>query len=346
MEILREIKAGVLSPTCVAVGVFDGVHVGHQAVLRQAVAGAREAGLVAAALTFDPHPERVLRPRQAPLLLTTLPERAALIAETGIEALVVAQFDRAFASLTAEEFAHCVLVEQLAARCVVAGDGFVFGRGARGNAAILAELGRKLGFEASAVKRVAVDDTEVSSTVVRQLISSGNIERAAVLLGHYYTIRGSVTPGDRRGRELGFPTANLCVSRDKLLPPHGVYAVWARIEGRAECERSGASDSTSAPDGELDPPRRIDDERRPAIPAVANVGVRPTFPANRTRPSDPAACVEAHVLEGEPGDLYDRTITLDLVTRLREERAFPDGQALQEQIRRDIAQARRALSSA
>jgi riboflavin kinase/FMN adenylyltransferase len=299
-----------LKPTCIAVGVFDGVHLGHQAVLRQAVAGARDAGLLAAALTFDPHPEQVLRPQRAPRLLTTIPERAALISETGIEVLVIAGFDRAFASLAPDEFARCVLADQINARCVVAGEGFRFGRGAAGNAAMLAELGPRFGFHASEVKRVTVNGGEVSSTLIRELIAAGEIERATALLGHAYTIMGNVAAGDQRGRTLGFPTANLCVEPHKLLPPDGVYAARARLHDAA-------------------------------LPAVINIGFRPTFAAAGAEPQSP--CIEAHLIDADTGELYGRTITLDLVSRLRRERRFPNPEALVEQIRRDIAQAREVL---
>jgi len=311
MQIRRDTTK--LAPTCIAVGVFDGVHLGHQAVLRQAVAGARVAGLLAAALTFDPHPEQLLRPRQAPRLLTTIPERAALIAETGIEVLVIAGFDRDFASLAPDEFARCVLADQLNARCVVAGEGFRFGGGAAGDVAVLTELGPRLGFHASEVKRVTVDGGEVSSTIIRQFIAAGEVERATTLLGHAYTIMGAVARGDQRGRTLGFPTANLCVEPHKLLPPDGVYAARARF----------------------------DDATLPA-PAVVNIGFRPTFaPAGREAQG---GCIEAHLIDADTGELYGRTITLDFVSRLREERRFPNPETLVEQIRRDIARARKVLA--
>lgn len=336
------------SPTCVAVGVFDGVHIGHQAVLRQAVAGAREQGLVSAALTFDPHPARVVQPRRAPLLLTTLSERAALIAELGIEAVVVAKFDRAFADLTPEEFARCVLVEQLRARCVVAGEGFIFGRGASGNVAVLAELGGKLGFRASAVKRVTADGGEVSSTAVRDLVSAGDLEGAARLLGHHYIIAGPVEPGARRGRELGFPTANICVAPEKLLPPDGVYAARARLEADPLCAQPG--DHGGGAVGGEDARGARENGRAisavtagEAMPAVMNIGVRPTFAGARRRRAPGDRCVEAHIMGAEPGDLYGRRLRLDVVGRLREEERFPSPRALAEQIRRDIARAQEML---
>lgn len=322
MKALHDIRPGQLSPTCVAVGVFDGVHVGHRAVLREAVAQAARVGVTAAALTFDPHPERLLRPKHAPGLLTTIVERAALIAETGIEVLLVACFDRALASQTPEEFVRCVLLKQLGARCVVAGEGFVFGRGGRGDIHTLLELGQRLGFRAVAVKRVAVEGVTVSSTQVRQLIAAGEVERAARFLGHHYIISGRVVRGARRGRSLGAPTANVCVEECKLLPPNGVYAVKVRIE------------------------------QEPALlPAVANIGVRPTFGG------DASPCVEAHLLDVAASVgarhagarhalplLYDRAVTLEVVARLREERAFPDAQALSQQIQRDITAAREILA--
>jgi riboflavin kinase/FMN adenylyltransferase len=311
MQIRRDTAR--LAPTCIAVGVFDGVHLGHQAVLRQAVAGARDAGLLAAALTFDPHPEQVLRPAQAPRLLTTILERAALISETGIEVLVIAGFDRAFASLAPDEFARCVLAGQVNARCVVAGEGFRFGRGAAGNVTVLAELGPRFGFHASEVKRVTVNGGEVSSTIIRERISAGDIERATALLGHAYPIMGAVAAGDQRGRTLGFPTANLCVEPHKLLPPDGVYAARARLDDAA-------------------------------LPAVINIGFRPTFAGAGQRAQ--SSCIEAHLIDADTGELYGRTITLDLISRLRQEKRFPNPEALVEQIRRDVAQAREVLARA
>ena len=325
MKILRDIAEVELPATCVAVGVFDGVHAGHQAVLREAVAQAADLEVVATALTFDPHPEQVLRPAQAPKLLTTIAERAALIAQYGIEVLLIARFDRAFAGQTPEEFVRGALLERFGARCVVAGEGFRFGRAGAGNIHVLAELGRRLGFCATAVKRVTIDGETVSSTRVRELITSGDIERATTLLGHYYTIGGPVVRGDQRGRALGIPTANLCVEPAKLLPPDGVYAVRARVEGA-----QAGLPAVGAPT------------------AVANIGVRPTFGGSRGD-----RCVEAHIIDsdahGDPSAgsgqaLYGREVTLDVVGRLREERRFPDAEALAAQIQRDIKQAREMLS--
>jgi riboflavin kinase/FMN adenylyltransferase len=248
--------------------------------------------------------------------------------------LVVAAFDAAFASQTPECFAQVLLVEQLHARCVVAGEGFVFGRGGQGDLPTLTDLGRRLGFSTTAVQRVTLDGEIVSSSRVRELIAAGDIERATAFLGHYYTIAGRVVTGDRRGRAVvGIPTANLCVGEGKLLPPNGVYAVWAHLEGDA------------APS-----------------PAVVNIGVRPTFaaagqrhvaqappPVNRSdTPGGGCAtmpCVEAHLLDADAAtDLYDRQLTLEVVSRLRDERAFENPQALAQQIQKDIARARRILS--
>jgi riboflavin kinase/FMN adenylyltransferase len=312
MNILRDIEPKRLPPTCVAVGVFDGVHLGHQAVLRQAVAGARERGLLAAAVTFDPHPARVLQPRRRPLLLTTMCERTALIAKLGIEVLVIIKFDRACANQAPEEFARRVLVERFNARCVVAGEDFAFGRSASGSIGTLIELGGKLGFDASAVKRITVEGAEVSSTAIRELISAGQIERATALLGHEYVITGQAAPGSGRGRDLGFPTANICVERDKLLPPNGVYAVRAHLGDAKQ-------------------------------PAVANIGVRPTFDTGRSKLARGARCVEAHLMGARLGELYGQTLTLELAHRLRDEKRFATPEALAEQIRRDVAQAQEIL---
>ncbi|HUT73807.1 MAG TPA: bifunctional riboflavin kinase/FAD synthetase [Armatimonadota bacterium] len=316
MEVVRDIERLEPPAAAVAVGVFDGVHLGHQAVLREAVTRAAGLGAQAAALTFDPHPQQVLRPRQAPRLLTTIAERAALIADSGINMLIVARFDHSFAAQTPEEFVHRVLLERLGARCVIAGEGFVFGRGARGNIHTLTELGRRLGFCAAAVERVTVDGMTVSSTAVRQLISAGNIERATSLLGHCYTIGGVVVRGRQRGRAIGTPTANLCVEQSKLLPPDGVYAVRARLRGEEG-----------------------------ARPAVANIGTRPTFAGATGEGAPGGRCIEAHMFDSPtPGELYGHALTLEVVSRLRDERAFPSAPELSAQIQQDIACARAILA--
>jgi riboflavin kinase/FMN adenylyltransferase len=221
------------APRSVAVGTFDGVHVGHRDVIRGADA----------VLTFEPHPSAVVAPDRSPALLTPLAIKADLIASLGVAELIVVPFDAAFAALEAREFVERVLVERLRAREVSVGENFRFGAGARGDAALLAADGR---FATRVVPLREVDGEIVSSSRIRSLIGAGEVARAAALLGDPFELRGTVVAGDRRGRELGFPTANLEPARGLVLPGHGVYAVLA---------------------GD--------------VPAAVNIGVRPTFGSGR-----------------------------------------------------------------
>ncbi len=286
--------------SAVALGVFDGIHLGHRAILATAVGEARRHGLVALACTFEPHPLEVLQPARAPLPLTTLEERLALIAEAGIDATVIVAFTPAVAALEPETFVRDVLVGALKARDVVVGFNHRFGRGARGDAALLEALGPRLGFRAHVVAPLLVDGIPVSSSEVRQALQAGDLERAARLLGRPYSVEGEVVRGAGRGRTLGFPTANVKTRRPLPLPA-GVYACRAFL---------GAD----------------------RYPAVINVGVRPTF-------GETELLVEAHLLDFS-GDLYGRRLSLAFLRRLREERKFPDVEALRRQIALDVAAAR------
>lgn len=287
----------------VALGVFDGIHLGHRVLLATAVARARTAGLDGVACTFDRHPLETLTPGRAPLPIATLDERLALIAATGIDTTVVLQFDRALASMEPEAFVKDVLVERLRAREIVVGFNHRFGRGARGDAALLADLAHPLGFLPHVVPPLAIDGVTVSSSEVRAALGRGDVERAARFLGRPYDLPGTVVRGAERGRTLGFPTANLAPDRPVLVPP-GVYA--CRLDA-GEGERG----------------------------AVTNVGVRPTF-------GESAIAVEAHVLDFA-GDLYGRHVRLLFVARIRDERRFPSVDALREQIARDVEAARTRL---
>jgi riboflavin kinase/FMN adenylyltransferase len=286
--------------SAVALGVFDGVHLGHRAILATAVAEARRHGLVALACTFDPHPLEVLQPARAPLPLTSLDDRLALIAETGIHTTVVVSFTREVAAIEPEAFVREVLVSALKARDIVVGFNHRFGRGARGDAELLRVLGARLGFRAHVVAPLLVDRIPVSSSEVRAALQAGDVERAARMLGRPYSVEGEVVRGAGRGRTLGFPTAN--VKPDRPLPlPAGVYACQARLGSERHA-------------------------------AVLNLGVRPTF-------GETELLVEAHLLDFS-GDLYGRRLRLEFLRRLREERKFADVEALRRQIALDVAAAR------
>jgi riboflavin kinase/FMN adenylyltransferase len=287
-------------PAAVALGTFDGIHLAHRAILAAAVARAREGGLRALACTFDPHPAEVLRPNQTPAPISTLAERLELLAETGVDATVVLAFTPQLAAMEPEAFVKDVLLDRLHAHDVVVGYNHTFGRGARGNARLLQELAGQLGFRAHVVPPLMVDGVPVASTAIRAALRAGDVERASRYLGRSYTINGEIVRGAGRGRELGFPTANVKPDRGVILAP-GVYACRAVL---------GA------------------DRYR----AVVNIGKRPTF-------GETALVIEAHLLDFA-GALYGCLLRLEFVSRLRDERRFAGPEALREQISRDIAAAR------
>jgi riboflavin kinase/FMN adenylyltransferase len=301
------------APLAVAIGNFDGVHLGHQALLREVRARASRAGGLAAALTFDPHPARLFAPERAPPLIMSLGRRLELLAEAGVDLAVVEPFTRAFAAIEAEAFAREVLSRDLGARDVVVGYDFSFGRGRAGNAERLATLGAGLGLSVSIIPPVTIDGLPCSSTKIRQLVSEGRTVDAARLLGRPHEIEGRVARGAGRGRGLGFPTANI-VPEAELGLALGIYAARARVlDGPAS--------------GEL-------------RPAALSVGQNPTF----TGPGTGAAVTtEAYLLDFE-GDLYGSRLRLEVGERLRDELRFESVAALIEQIGRDVAQVR-ALSS-
>ncbi len=296
------------SPSVVTPGNHDGVHLGHQALVAAARERAARDGSRALAMFFDPHPTRLLTPERAPALLTMPPRRAELLLAAGADDVVIQPFDRAFSQLPARRFAEDVLVRRHGARGVVVGPDFRFGQGRTGNVELLRTLGGELGFDVIVVPPVMQDGVPVSSSRVRRLVEEGDVETAARLLGRYHEVDGTVVRGDRRGRQLGFPTANLDCD-PVLLPQDGIYAVVARpLEGAAE---------------------RLDE--------VASLGVRPTFDAGRS--------IEVHLFDFD-GDLYDARMRVAFVQRIREERRFDDAAALIEEMERDAARAREALAHA
>src|SRR2546426_6470073 len=293
-------------PTAVALGVFDGVHLAHRAILGTAVARARAGGFAALACTFDRHPAEILQPDRAPAPITTLDERLGLIAETGVSATVVLAFTRELASVEPEAFVKDMLVSRLRAREIVVGFNHRFGRGARGDARLLTDLAEQLGFQAHVVPPLEVDGVPVSSTEIRAMLQRGDVVRAARFLGRPYAIAGTVTAGAGRGRSPGFPTANIAADRG-LLVPLGVYLGRVGAAGRP-------------------------------WPAVGNIGVRPTFGGT-------TVAIEAHLLNFS-GDLYGRPVRLEFLDRLRDEMRFGSVDELKAQIARDIAAAREARATA
>jgi riboflavin kinase/FMN adenylyltransferase len=281
-------------PRRLAVGEFDGVHLGHREVIRGADT----------VVSFDPHPLAIIRPEAAPRLLTSVPVKADLIAALGVDELVIVPFDEEFGHVPPQSFIDEVLVTRLGATHVSVGENFRFGHRAAGDPALLRADGR---FQTRVVPLVEAEGEIVSSTHIRGLVAAGDVASAARFLGAPFQMRGPVAHGDKRGRELGFPTANLVPDPAYVVPGHGVYVCLAW------------------PAGAEDP-----------VPAAVNVGVRPTFQTGR------GLLVEAYLLDFE-GDLYDTELRLDFLRRLRGERAFPSADALVEQMQRDVLDARAAV---
>lgn len=286
-----------------AIGVFDGVHVGHQALVRATAAGAAAGGGTAVAATFDPLPIEVFAPGAPPSALSDIEERVALLRRAGAAAVVVFAFTDAFAALSPEEFAQRLAAAGDVRRVCVGAD-FQFGRDRAGDVDTLAELGRGLGFTVEVVPAVTTDGAVVSSTRIRNALLAGDVSGAARLLGRPYAVTGVVEHGDARGRALGYPTVNLGVAPNRLLPRDGIYAMWAHVDGKR-------------------------------VRAAASLGVRPTFGGGERR-------LEAHLLDWS-GDVYGDTIRAEFVQRLRDELRFASAAELAAQIGRDIQDARDAL---
>ncbi len=297
--------------TSVALGNFDGVHVGHQVLFERLRAHAAREGGDAVVYTFEPHPVAFFFPDRRPFLLTTLEQRLEVIEGCGVQTVVVARFDASYAAQTPDAFVREILVDGLEARTVVVGYDFTFGKGRAGTPEVLVGLGRQHGFEVDVIAPVTVGGAPVSSSRIRKVLASGGVEEAAALLGRPYAIRGTVVRGRQRGgAALGFPTANVA-SENPILPPDGVYAAWVRGVG------PGA---------------------RPAAPtpAAVNIGIAPTFATGGPR------MVEAHLLDFA-GDLYGARLEVAFAARLRDERRFPDLAALEAQIAADIVAVRARL---
>lgn len=293
--------------TVITIGAYDGVHAGHRAVISEVRRLAAERGCASAVVTFDRHPAMVVRPESAPRLLTDLDQKLELLAETGVDYVLVVHFDQARSQESAEDFVHEVLVDCLHARGVVVGSDFHFGHGRRGNVAMLAELGGPLGFDVLGLTLLQQDDVAVSSTRIRGLLGDGDVAGAAALLGRPHEVRGVVARGDARGRELGFPTANVAVPDEILLPADGIYAGWYQ-----------------RPDGSV---------HRAAI----SLGRRPTFYADAH-----ASLLEAYLLDFD-GDLYHEAARVRFVERLRGEERFDSVEALTAQIAADVDRTRSLL---
>lgn len=293
-----------LGPVALSIGSFDGVHLGHQAVLDCLLRSSEEKVLEPALITFDPHPRCVLDPANCPPMITTLEERLELVGSLGVREAIALEFNRALASMSAEEFME-QLLGAMDLRCLVAGYDFALGKRRAGTVDWLRDHGQRAGYVLKVVPAFRLDGEEVHSSEVRRLLTMGDVVAANRLLGREFAMTGVVLPGDRVGREIGWPTANLSVAAGKLVPARGIYAgwvSWARGEHMA----------------------------------AISIGYRPTFTGVDLR-------LEAYLLDFA-GDLYHERLRLRFVTRLHDELKFPDVNALSEQIARDVEATRRILS--
>jgi riboflavin kinase / FMN adenylyltransferase len=287
-------------PSAVTIGNFDGVHLGHQKILRSVLDRARHSDLAGAVLTFYPHPARVLRPSEAPALLETLDQRLAAIGALGFDAALVARFDADLAKLSPEEFVERFLVDAMRAKIVLIGGNFRFGHRQSGDAKLLADLGRRGGFEVEIVPPVTANGVVVSSTAIRNALRDGKVDEARRMLGRPFALAGKIQTGTGQGRKLVVPTLNLATAQE-LLPKSGVYATEAVVEGKI-------------------------------YRAATNVGVRPTFDGSRTT-------IESYLLEFNDM-LTSGSLEIRFWSRLRDERKFSGPAELREQVLRDIDEAK------
>ena len=301
--------------SAITIGVFDGVHRGHQEIIGHTVKRARDLGVQSVVVTFDPHPAEVVRPGSHPAVLSEPARKAELIEALGVDVLCVIPFTPEFSRLPAEQFVHDVLVEHLHAALVVVGENFRFGHKAAGDEALLARLGRTFGFSVEDAPLVTSNGTVFSSTYIRACVDAGDVVAAAAALGRPHRVEGVVVRGDQRGRQLGFPTANLLCSRYAAIPADGVYAAWlVRRSPRTGCGAGAA-------------------ER---LMAAVSIGTNPTFSGRERR-------VEAYALDFDD-DLYGERVGLDFVAHLREMRAYTAVEPLIAQVHQDVADTRSALA--
>jgi len=293
-------RFGAGARTVLSVGNFDGLHLGHQKVLRMVVARARAAALSAAAITFDPHPMKLLQPERAPLMIETHSQRLAGIERIGLDAVLVLRFDRALSILAPEDFLQRILMERMHVAAILVGANFRFGHCGAGDVRLLAQFGKEHGFDVETISPVEVDGIVVSSTAMRNAIAEGRVGEAVPLLGHPFSLTGEIRPGAGRGRTILFPTLNM-VPEQELLPKLGVYATEAVVRGNV-------------------------------FQSVTNVGTRPTFDGQ-------GVTVETHLF-GFDEQISGGAMEVRFHTRLRDERKFSGAEELRAQIGRDIAVAR------
>lgn len=289
----------------VALGNFDGLHIGHQAILKESLRLSHELKLPAAIMTFEPHPREYFNPEAPKLRLMRLRDKIAQLKALGFSLMFMPRFNAKFAATSADDFISDILVGQIRARHVVTGENFHFGKGRGGNSALLAQKSKALGFGYSAIKTVTQSGKPVSSSAIREALAAGQLEDVAPQLGHFYTLSGHVAHGNKRGRTLGFPTANIILD-DIFIPKHGVYAVRVNVGNQT-------------------------------YDAVANIGIRPTFGVSKP-------LLEVYLFDFS-GDLYGKRIRIEFHHFLREEQKFPSIDVMTEQLNRDMTQAKHLLSA-
>ena len=287
---------------CLAIGFFDGVHLGHQQIIRQTISDARQHDAIAVVLTFDRHPNTIVAPDKVPLLIYSLPQKLRAIESLGADALLLIQFDKKFSEQTGEEFIRCLTLDFGKVHSVCVGADFVFGHKRSGDVALLKKLGAEFKFSVHGLSAVSLDGQVVSSTRIRETIRAGDFDAASQMLGRTYAISGRVVEGDRLGHKLGFPTANLDAT-NLILSQNGVYSGCTKLKGQF-------------------------------YRVALNIGLRPTVASAK-----PQLRIEAHLLDFD-GKLYGEELEVEIGEKLRDEQKFASATELREQIARDIAQVR------
>ncbi|HEY3931039.1 MAG TPA: bifunctional riboflavin kinase/FAD synthetase [Verrucomicrobiae bacterium] len=290
---------------CLAIGFFDGVHLGHQQIIRQTISDARQHDAIAVVLTFDRHPNFIVAPDKVPPLIYSLPQKLRAIESLGADALLLIQFDKKFSEQTGEGFIRSLSRDFGKVHSVCVGADFVFGHKRSGDVALLKKLGAELNFSVHGLAAISLDGEVVSSTRIRETIRAGDFDAASQMLGRTYAISGLVVEGDKLGHKLGFPTANLDAT-NLILPPNGVYSGFTFVRGKS-------------------------------YRVALNIGLRPTVAANK-----PQLRVEAHLLDFS-GELYGEELEIEIGEKLRDEKKFASPKELSEQIARDIAEAKRRV---
>lgn len=293
-----------LPSLCLTLGIFDGVHLGHQKIIRRVIERAGQIGGKSCVVTFDPHPREVLVPETAPDLLTATQKKARLIEALGVDALCLIRFTQEFAEIEAREFVKDFLIDALRMKVIIEGYDWRFGKGRKGDVRLLQKMSEEDGFEVEQMSGVELDGQVVSSTRIRELVLRGDLEAAARCLGRRYSITGDIVEGSRLGREMGFPTANI-EPHHEAVPPNGIYAVWADVAGTRK-------------------------------PGTLNIGYRPTVSKEMKR------TVEVHIMDFYR-DIYNEEIEITFIEKLRDEQKFPSIDALSAQIKKDVEKARDIL---